>query len=300
MYEVEGLNLENNSATLKQVEVDYFTEPKKSIEIEKLSVNKNLEKKSCSKYFGEVMVTTQVTGYRRIRWYTNEILDEGDLELPATQLRTTGYWISINPWTVDQLRERGQWNSDQNNYGSSWNRIRKLVLQRDQYMCQSCGLTETNYPFHVHHKTPFRLFSSPEQANQIENLVTLCPACHRKAEVSILIRSGLAGLSYVLQNLSPLFVMCDISDLGAYHDPLSSLVEKQPAVILFDLVPAGIGLSEALYEIQDDLFRNALELISICPCQNGCPSCVGPAGINGIGGKEETRALLTMLCGTVD
>jgi DEAD/DEAH box helicase domain-containing protein len=63
------------------------------------------------------------------------------------------------------------------------------------------------------------------------------------------------------------------------------------------MVPAGIGLSEALYDMHAELVQRAYELVANCGCQNGCPSCVGPAGINGIGGKEETIALLSALCG---
>jgi DEAD/DEAH box helicase domain-containing protein len=177
-----------------------------------------------------------------------------------------------------------------------WPHLRKLVLQRDGYQCQSCGSPERDQPLHVHHKIPFRSFTSSEQANQLSNLVTLCPNCHHKAELSVKIRSGLAGLGYVLLNLAPLFLMCDVTDLGAQSDPLSPLSEKQPAVVLYDMVPAGIGLSEALYYMHDDLIRRAYELVTHCGCHNGCPSCVGPAGINGVGGKEETIALLSALC----
>lgn len=297
MYEVEDLDLQNNTARLKAVEVDYFTEPKKEIEIEKLSLMREAKVSGGTKRFGEVMVTTQVTGFRRTRWYTNENLGEAHLDLPPTQLRTTGYWITLDPNLIESLRQSGLWNNDPNDYGPRWPMIRKMVLQRDRYTCQSCGAIEQNKPFHVHHKIPLRSFTSSEQANQMDNLVTLCPNCHRRAELSVLIRSGLAGLSYVLQNLAPLFVMCDVNDLGALSDPLSPLSEKQPTVVLYDLVPAGIGLSDALYEIHDELMHRAYELVQNCGCQNGCPSCVGPAGINGIGGKSETLALLSSLCG---
>jgi DEAD/DEAH box helicase domain-containing protein len=297
IYEVETLNLENNSASLKPADVDYYTETRKQIDIEKLSIIRQSEVPGGVRNYGEVMVTTQVTGFRRIRWYSNEILGEEDLELPATQLRTTGYWLALNPWTVDHLRDAGLWNSDPNQYGPAWAGIRKLVLKRDGYACQVCGAPERNQPLHVHHKVPFRAFASAEQANQLGNLVTLCPACHRQAEMSVKIRSGLSGLGYVLLNLAPLFLMCDISDLGAQSDPLSPLADKQPAIVLYDMVPAGIGLSEALYDMHADLIQRAHELVTHCGCPNGCPSCVGPAGINGVGGKEETIALLSALCG---
>lgn len=297
IYEVETLDLENNTARLKEAEVDYYTETRKQIDIEKLSVIRQSEVPGGARNYGEVMVTTQVTGFRRIRWYTNENLGEEDLELPATQLRTTGYWLSLDPWMIDQLRDAGLWNNDPNQHGSEWTRIRKLVLQRDGYACQACGTPERDQPLHVHHKVPLRAYTSVEQANQLGNLVTLCPNCHRQAEMSVKIRSGLSGLSYVLLNLAPLFLMCDVSDLGAQSDPLSSLADKRPAVVLYDMVPDGIGLSEALYDMHADLMQRAYELVTHCSCPNGCPSCVGPAGINGIGGKEETTALLAALCG---
>lgn len=297
VYEVQNLNLENNTALLKSTAADYYTEPKKNVEIEKVSLIRESQVPAGVRSYGEVIVTTQVTGFRRVRWYSNENLGEGELDLPATKLHTTGYWLSLSPQAVDALRAGGSWNNDPNNYGPDWPRIRKLVLQRDHYTCQSCGAAERDRPHHVHHKIPLRSFSSWEQANTLSNLITLCPACHQRAEVSVMIRSGLAGLSYVLLNLAPLFLMCDISDLGAQSDPLSPLAEKQPAVVLYDLVPGGIGLSEALYDVHDELIQRALELVSSCGCHNGCPSCVGPAGENGVGGKEETIALLSALSG---
>jgi DEAD/DEAH box helicase domain-containing protein len=35
--------------------------------------------------------------------------------------------------------------------------------------------------------------------------------------------------------------------------------------------------------------------VSQCGCEDGCPSCVGPGGENGIGGKQETLAILKQL-----
>ena len=295
VHEVKSLDIENKVAHLRPVDVDYYTEPRRQVEIEKISVMRESAVPGGTICFGEVLVTTKVIGFRRLKWYTHENLGEGVLDLPPTQLRTTGYWLAISDETVESLREAGTWNNDPNNYGPNWPMQRKLALLRDARTCQVCGALEKDQPLHVHHKIPFRNFASYAQANHLENLVTLCPACHRQAETSVKMKSGLGGLVYVLHNLAPLFLMCDVGDLGSQADPLLPLADKQPAVVLYDMTPAGIGLAEAIFDMHASLVGRALELITACPCPNGCPSCIGPAGPNGAGGKEETVALLNCL-----
>jgi DEAD/DEAH box helicase domain-containing protein len=142
--------------------------------------------------------------------------------------------------------------------------------------------------------------SAIARANQMDNLITLCPACHRKVEANVRMRSGLAGLGYVLGQLAPLFLMCDPGDLGIFTDPAWAYAENLPSVVLYDLVPAGIGFSQKLYEMHDELLAHAVELIRACGCADGCPSCVGPAGENGMGGKQETLAILRELSVSTD
>ncbi|MEW6028156.1 MAG: Zn-binding domain-containing protein [Chloroflexota bacterium] len=73
-------------------------------------------------------------------------------------------------------------------------------------------------------------------------------------------------------------------------EPVSSSSFPNPSVVLYDVVPAGIGFSQKLFEMHDELLARALELVTECPCEGGCPSCVGPAGENGVGGKRERRS----------
>ena len=195
-------------------------------------------------------------------------------------------------------REQGLWSNDANDYGPTWIIQRNRARARDAYCCQVCGVEESGRAHHVHHKTPFRLFASFVEANQLENLITLCPNCHRRVELAVRVRSGLAGLAYVLSHLAPFFLMCDVGDLGVNADPQSALAGGLPCVILYDQIPAGIGLSQRLFEIHQELLSRAFELVASCACADGCPSCVGPGGENGQGGKRETLAILSALAKT--
>jgi DEAD/DEAH box helicase domain-containing protein len=243
-----------------------------------------------------------VVGFKKLRWFTQENLGEEPLDLPPTEFQTTGYWLSLSEATIEALRTSGAWTNDPNDYGPDWPRLRLAARTRDGFRCQVCGAPENgpssslgaNREHDVHHKIPFRAFTSAAEANRLDNLITLCPAHHRQAEQNVRIRSGLAGLSYVLGHLAPLFLMCDPSDLGVHTDAAGT-IRGQPSVVLYDQVPAGIGFSQRLFEIHDEMMARALELVSECECKDGCPSCVGPGGENGYGGKAETLAILEEL-----
>lgn len=62
--------------------------------------------------------------------------------------------------------------------GPRWHSIRRRILKRDK-VCQHCGI---GGPLHVHHKIPFRMWSTHEEANRDSNLIALCPPCHRRED----------------------------------------------------------------------------------------------------------------------
>jgi DEAD/DEAH box helicase domain-containing protein len=326
-YFVQDLDLEDHIARLKPIISDYYTEPTRDTRVEVLSETARVSlalsgaersRSAGEKAWGELQVTTRVTGFRKRRWYTHETLGQEPLDLPPTDLQTTGYWVSLSEATVTRLREAGAWTNDPNDYGPNWEKIREKVRTRDGFKCQICGTPESpstasSAPLRagrqhdVHHKIPFRYFirsaltegfaieQAVQQANRLDNLTTLCPSCHKGAEANVRMRSGLAGLAYVLGNLAPLFLMCDAGDLGTHIEPVENESFGGPTVVLYDSVPAGIGFSEKLFEMHDDLIARALELVSECDCADGCPSCVGPGGENGYGGKQEALAILKEL-----
>ena len=182
---------------------------------------------------GEVHVVSRVVGFKKIKFYTNENVGSGELDLPEQQMHTTSYWLTIPASVMASL------------------------------------------PFGTADK-----------------------------------RDGVIGLAYAMQNVAPLLLMCDQHDLGLAVDGLSlggasrlggveepgaEALSAEPIVFLYDNYPGGIGLSEPLFSMHDELVARTRELIGGCPCASGCPSCVGPEGATGPLAKMVASTLLDRL-----
>ena len=71
----------------------------------------------------------------------------------------------------------------------------------------------------------------------------------------------------------PLIAMCDRWDIGG----LSTNLHPQtggPTIFIYDGHPGGVGITRRGYDQFERLVNDANRLISECPCQSGCPSCV--------------------------
>lgn len=294
-YHVDTLDLENEIVFLSKFSGSYNTEPIKSVETSVDEVIKVKEKGDYLIKFGEVEIKSQVTGFKKVDSLTGEVLGIESLMMPSTTLNTHGFWIILTPGCVNRLKSENKWYGQSNDYGPDWGRIRAYILQRDGNLCQVCGKKANIVPHHVHHKIPFKAFTSSIFANSFDNLVTLCPDCHRMAELNVKIRNCLSGLRYMVSNMAPLLVLCDARDLGSFSDPHAPFENLSPTVLIHDTVPEGIGLSESLFERFPLLMSKCYDLVSTCPCESGCPSCVGPEIENGYGGKPETQFLLELL-----
>ena len=130
--------------------------------------------------------------------------------------------------------------------------------------------------------------------------------------------NGLFGLAYCLHHVSPLFMMCDLHDIGVSIGdnatgksiPSRHLAFKinedegpvdftdttfEPNIFIYDSFPGGIGLSPSLFDLDSRLLEQCLKTISACPCQEGCPSCVGPAKESGKQAKQVALEILKEL-----
>ena len=67
---------------------------------------------------------------------------------------------------------------------------------------------------------------------------------------------------------------------------------------MYDNYPGGIGFSAPLYEMHDELLAGTQKLIAECPCENGCPGCVGPIGNTGPLAKAAALKILGLITTT--
>jgi DEAD/DEAH box helicase domain-containing protein len=291
-YLVRSFDWEAGIAQVEPRTVEYYTRPTVGEKVEVIAEEERTpvgDPVACDVTWGDVRVTSQATGYRMLRWSTHETLGFGAIELPEQLLETQGCWVELSADLVESLRAEELWLADPNDYGPEWPARRNAVRARDSFRCRSCGTPELPGRQHdVHHLIPFRAYvanpalrpglsaaEAPVLANRMENLVTLCSSCHRRAEASVRTRTGLQGVAALLGGLAPLFLMCDARDLGRVTE-VQSPGSGLPSITIYEHVAGGIGYARQLYSQMPELLHAARELAEGCPCENGCPACVGP------------------------
>lgn len=108
------------------------------------------------------------------------------------------------------------------------------------------------------------------------------------------LQGGMLGIANALREILPLYLMCSPRDICVQYrvrDPFTRL----PTIIVFDHYAGGIGLSEKIYNMRNLVFDDVYQLIERCPCDKGCPSCVGPQAEVGIHGKQTALTLAEKL-----
>lgn len=105
------------------------------------------------------------------------------------------------------------------------------------------------------------------------------------------IEGGLVGTANLLKGVAPLYLMCAPGDLHV-QPQVRAMNTKAPTVFLYDAYPGGIGLADKCYQVRREVIRTALDMLGNCPCEQGCPSCVGPVEVVGSKGKETAKRFL--------
>jgi DEAD/DEAH box helicase domain-containing protein len=216
LFQVERLDFEGRKAYVRSVDCDYYTD---AITYTRVTPIDTFAEDASA--HGEVHVVSRVVGFKKIKFYTNENIGSGELDLPEQQMHTTSYWLTIPPAVLGAL--------------------------------------------------PF----APDDR-----------------------RDGIVGLSFAMHQVAQLLLMCDRHDIGI---SLSGLGTDEPQtlvttrIFIYDNYPGGIGFSEPLFRMHDDLLTGTRRLIAECECENGCPGCVGPIGNTGPLAKAAALRILDLL-----
>jgi DEAD/DEAH box helicase domain-containing protein len=92
LYQVEKLDFEGRKAYVRRIDCDYYTD---AITYTKVTVLDTFAA-DAPKSHGEVHVSSRVVGFKKIKFYTNENVGSGELDLPEQQMHTTAYWLSVH------------------------------------------------------------------------------------------------------------------------------------------------------------------------------------------------------------
>jgi DEAD/DEAH box helicase domain-containing protein len=103
-YHVERLDFTQRKAYVKRVNVDHYTDAIRYTQVRVLEVAQEERVAAhAEKVHGDVLVRSQVIGFKKIKFFTNENVGAGKLELPENEMHTTSYWITLERPLVEAL-----------------------------------------------------------------------------------------------------------------------------------------------------------------------------------------------------
>lgn len=94
-YIVEEMDYENRKAFVRESDADYYTDAVSHTKISVLDVFDDTQKDNYFYSYGDTHVYTQVVGFKKIKFFTNENIGSGDLQLPQQEMHTTSFWLTI-------------------------------------------------------------------------------------------------------------------------------------------------------------------------------------------------------------
>src|SRR5216117_2027386 len=266
-YHVEHLDFKERKAYVKEVDSDYYTDAVKHTQVRvlEIAVEEPIARAALThrRSHGDVLVRSQVVGFKKIKFFTHENVGAGKLELPENEMHTTSYWITLErplleslPFSVSE-RQSGM-------FGllHALESVATLLLMCDR---RDLGAAIGERP------------PAPDSSCAIAG-----PQLYPEA-----LRGAAAPHLDATSEFTP----------TRLEDAISANAKEffEPNLYLFDAYPGGIGFSEPLFRAHDLLVQKTRELISACECEQGCPSCVGPAGDLAPRAKEAALAILDRL-----
>jgi DEAD/DEAH box helicase domain-containing protein len=263
-YQVEELDFENHKAYVRKVDVDYFTTAMVSRVVSVIEENASRAVGKCTLSWGEVSVVEKVVGYKKIKFHTHENAGYGEVRLPDMQKHTTSFWITV-PRALFADVGRATAIDALSGLGRALETVATIVL-----MCEPRDIGQTIGDKHA----------PPPAAFDEETSMDIDARADQRAVASK--RGGSMSARPAHRGEPP--------RVAPTRSAGPERIEFDPTLFLFDHVPGGVGLAERIYEIAQRLLTQTAAMIAACPCDGGCPACVGPTEVDGA--RKATALLL--------
>jgi DEAD/DEAH box helicase domain-containing protein len=111
-YHVERMDFDERKAYVKRVDVDYYTDAIRYTQVRVLEVADQARilqegdtgaDLHAARLHGDVLVRSQVVGFKKIKFFTHENIGDGKLELPENEMHTTACWTTLDRALVEAL-----------------------------------------------------------------------------------------------------------------------------------------------------------------------------------------------------
>jgi DEAD/DEAH box helicase domain-containing protein len=99
LYQVEQFDFDGRKAFVREIDCDYYTDAITHTRVTILDRFAGDGRRTN----GEVHVVSRVVGFKKIKFYTNENVGSGELDLPEQQMHTTSYWLTIPAQALQSL-----------------------------------------------------------------------------------------------------------------------------------------------------------------------------------------------------
>jgi DEAD/DEAH box helicase domain-containing protein len=106
-YIVRALDQQARLARVERLEADYYTQPVLADDCRLGEQRLSGECLGGRKFFGDVAVKWQTTAFRKFKLYTQELIGQTLLDLPAQQIDTTGLWLQPPEHALAATRDAG-------------------------------------------------------------------------------------------------------------------------------------------------------------------------------------------------
>ncbi|HYA18293.1 MAG TPA: DEAD/DEAH box helicase [Bryobacteraceae bacterium] len=91
-FHVEQFDFKERKAYVKQVDSDYYTD---AIDYTQVKPLREFESAG-TRVHGDVRVNRQIVGFKKIKFYTNENVGAGNLNMPEQEMHTTAFWLHFD------------------------------------------------------------------------------------------------------------------------------------------------------------------------------------------------------------